>query len=378
MTRRAIYLIALLLASPALALDDGHWSAANNAIDRGIDYLRATQNEDGSWSPKPGPAITALAVAVMLDHPAIDADDPAVSKAIDYILSFVHDDGSITGDILPNYNTAICLSALSRIDNRADIAAAVAGAQRYLRGLQWSDQTLDDGTVVSEEHPFYGGAGYGNHGRPDMSNTQMMLQALYDSGVDCNDPAFQRAMVFVSRCQAVEGNTFLEGKAEMDGGFIYATSVDKEHVGVPVSSASPEQADEAKAGRPVSGLRSYGAMTYAGFKSYLYANLNRDDPRVVAAFNWIKANYTLDRNPGMPASADQQGLYYYYMTMGRALDAWGATTVADHDWANDLIDAVTQRQHEDGSWSNTADRWMESDPNLVTAYALIALQSALR
>jgi len=384
MARCAIYLIALSLASPALALDDEHWSSANHAIDRGIAYLRAAQGDDGSWSPKPGPAITALTITVMLDHPAIDADDPAVQKGLAYILRFVKHDGSITGDILPNYNTAICLSALSRIGNRPDVAAAVAGAQRYLRGLQWAGQSLDDGTVVGEDHPFYGGAGYGSHGRPDLSNTQMMLQALYDSGVSCDDPAFQRALVFVARCQAVAGNALLEGKAELDGGFIYATSIDKDHVGVPETKASPEAMDEAKLGRPVSGLRTYGSMTYAGFKSYLYANLQRDDPRVVAAYNWIKDNYTLDRNPGMPASIDQQGLYYYYMTMARALDAWGATTIPTtsgggaRDWANDLVDALTRRQGEDGSWANDADRWMEGDANLVTAYALIALQSALR
>src|SRR5690606_7086658 len=107
---------------------------------------------------------------------------------------------------------------------------------------------------------------------------------------------FQRAMVFVSRCQAVEGNDLLDGKAELDGGFIYTTSVDRDHVGVPQSMANPEQVDEAKQGRPVSGLRSYGSMTYAGFKSYVYAQLDRDDPRVVAAHDWIRRNYTLDRN----------------------------------------------------------------------------------
>lgn len=84
----------------------------------------------------------------------------------------------------------------------------------------------------------------------------------------------------------------------------------------------------------------------------------------------------------MPAAIDQQGLYYYYMTFARTLDAYGETTLqtADgvhHDWANDLIDAIASRQHDDGSWTNDADRWMEGDPNLVTCYALIALQAAV-
>ena len=70
-------------------------------------------------------------------------------------------------------------------------------------------------------------------------------------------------------------------------------------------------------GTKVSRLRAYGSMTYAGFKSYLYADLKPDDPRVSAAYDWIRANYTLDENPGMGGN----GLYYYYHTFAKALDA---------------------------------------------------------
>lgn len=382
-TRFAVALLALLLASPLYALDDEHWGKAQASIERGIEFLRAAQGEDGSWSPKPGPAITAMAIMVMLDRPDIGPDDPAVKKGLDYILSQAKPDGGIHSGILENYNTAICLSALARVDSRPDVAEAVAKGQDYLRNLQWHGQAAPDGTPIDESHPFYGGAGYGNHGRPDMSNTQIMLQGLYDSGLDCNDPAFQRAMVFISRCQGIASNEMFKDAITQDGGFIYATSINKDLVGVPQSMASPEMIDEAKAGRPVSGLRTYGSMTYAGFKSYLYAQLDRDDPRVVEAFNWIRRNYTLDVNPGMPEAAAQQGLYYYYMTFARALRAWGSTTIdttdgGRRDWANDLIDALVQRQREDGSWINEADRWMEGDPNLVTAYALIAMQEATR
>ena len=35
--------------------------------------------------------------------------------------------------------------------------------------------------------------------------------------------------------------------------------------------------------------------------------------------------------------------------------------------------ALAKRQQPEGSWVNPADRFMEGDPNLVTAYALLAL-----
>jgi predicted ribonuclease YlaK len=73
----------------ARALDDAHRQKADGAVGRGITYLRAQQNDNGSWSPDAGPAITALAVTVMLDRPGISIQDTAVSQGIDYILSKV-------------------------------------------------------------------------------------------------------------------------------------------------------------------------------------------------------------------------------------------------------------------------------------------------
>lgn len=377
-------LLAVALPQQAMAVDDQRWQAANASIKRGIEFLRQTQNKGGSWTPEPGPAITALCMQAMLDQPDISESDPAVQKAIDYILSKAKDDGGIHDGFLQNYNTSISVSALSRIHNRPDVAEAIKKAQGYLQNLQWSNQPGPDGKPIDESHPFYGGAGYGKHGRPDMSNTQFLVQALYDSGLDCEDPAFKRAMVFINRCQAHESNDMFD--AEMiprDGGFIYATSISKELVGVPESKANPQLMDEAVKGGPVSGLRTYGSITYAGFKSYLYADLGRDDPRVKAAMDWITRNYTLEHNPGMPEAVNKQGLYYYYMVFGRALRAYGQPIITTADgqstqWANDLIDALAKRQQDDGSWSNDADRWMEGDPNLVTAYSLLALTNAIR
>ncbi|HEX7009513.1 MAG TPA: prenyltransferase/squalene oxidase repeat-containing protein [Phycisphaeraceae bacterium] len=392
MKRTAVHRLSVLLAVlmvgmasvlPAYAVDDAHRQKALAAIERGIAYLRSTQNADGSWSPQPGPAITALAITPMLDHAGPGPDDPAAERGLAYILSKVQPDGGIYDGILANYNTAICLSALGRVRERPDVAEVIVRAQDFLRQLQWSNQSDPHGRQVDESHPFFGGAGYGKHGRPDLSNTQMMLQGLYDSGLDCRDPAFQRALVFISRCQGVPGNDLFKEQIVQDGGFIYATSIDQDHIGVPQSMASPEMIDEARAGRPVSGLRTYGSMTYAGFKSYIYALLRRDDPRVVAAYDWIRGHYTLQQNPGMPSGLEHHGLYYYYVTFARALNAWGQDDIETldgqrRDWANDLIDQLASLQRPDGSWMNDADRWMEGDPNLVTAYALIALTEAAR
>ena len=377
-------LVTAAITLPAAALDNAHRDKADASIQLGIEHLRQMQNEDGSWSPQIGPAITAMVVSVMLDRPNISAKDPAVAKALTYIMSKCRDDGGIYDEILANYNTSICLSALAWVQDRPDVAAAIVKAQDFLRGLQWHNQPGPDGEKISQTHPFYGGAGYGRHGRPDMSNTQFMIQGLYDSGLSCDDPAFQRAMVFITHCQGTTANKRFGEKIVQDGGFIYATSIDKKHVGVPESMASPEARNEALAGKPVSNLRTYGSMTYAGFKSYVYAQLSRNDPRVKSAHKWICRNYSIEHNPGLPDQIRFEGYYYYLMTMSRALDAWGSTHVETpdgtrHDWANDIIDKLASLQRKDGSWINDqSSRWMENDPNLGTAYALIALTHAIK
>ena len=44
-----------------------------------------------------------------------------------------------------------------------------------------------------------------------------------------------------------------------------------------------------------------------------------------------------------------------------------------HNWRADLLEQLSNKQGDDGSWTNPADRWYEGDPNLVTSYSLLAL-----
>lgn len=368
-------LFALIFTAPALAIDPAHRAAAEQAIAKAHAYLATRQDKDGAWSPKPGPAVTGLVVASLLQA-GRPATDPVVARGLNYILARQKDTGGIFDSLLENYNTGICLMALGRVKGDAKVDAAVAKAQNYLRDLQWGEGMKDaQGKLIDKNHPWYGGAGYGNHGRPDLSNTAMMLAGLNDSGLNCNDPAFQRAMVFIQSLQGVKSNTAFGDKIESSGGFIYATSVDKDNIGTPQSQSTQTVTDAAGKSR----LRAYGSMTYAGFMSYLYAKLDKDDPHVKDAYQWIRNHYTVKENPGL----GPQGYYYYLHLLSRALQAWGdpSLTTAQgekRDWANDLIDQLLALQKPDGSWINEKDRWMEGDPNLVTSYALLALQHALR
>src|SRR5438128_4104967 len=119
-------------------------------------------------------------------------------------------------------------------------------------------------------------------------------------------------------------------------------------------------------------------MTYAGVKSMIYCGVSKHDQRVKKAYEWIQNNYTVDKNPGMPEVRAQWGLFYYYNTMAKCLDALGIDEVVDakgvrHDWRKDITRALAKRQLSNGSWANDAKNWMEADRNLVAGYALMAL-----
>lgn len=365
------------------APSDAHAAKANESIKKAIAFLRTTQAADGSWNAKPGPAVTGLVLAVLLDQPDIKKDDPAVTKAVAFILKHVQKDGGIYPvtdgvSMLENYNTAICVSALSRLGGDPKIADVVKNAKKYLKDTQWTQGQPDPkGEKVGEDHPFYGGTGYGKHGRPDGSNLNVTLQAFIDTGSDCKDPEVVAAVQFFSRLQGSKANTKYSDKIQPDGGAIYATSIDKTKIGVPQSQAGEIVVD----GKSV--LRTYGSMTYAMFRSYVYAQLDKNDPRVIDALKWVRGNYTLDHNPGMPVETKFAGYYYYLVTFSRALNAYGQAEIetADgkqHNWANDLIDKLASLQKENGSWINEHDRWLEGDADIVTAYALTALQAARR
>jgi squalene-hopene/tetraprenyl-beta-curcumene cyclase len=324
---------------------------------RAIEFLKTTQADDGSWTSASQPGITALVVAALIES-GVSADDAAVSKALKHLEGYIRQDGGIYTPESKhrNYESSIALLAFKAANTDGKYDETITNAVSFLKGLQW-----DEGEGKEPSDPYYGGAGYGGSSRPDLSNTQFFLDALRAASVPTSDPAVQKALAFVSRCQNLESehNTLPSGAMINDGGFFYTCAA---------GGNSPAGTE------PNGGLRSYGAMTYAGLKSMIHAGLAPDDPRVKAATAWIRKYYTLDENPGMA----QSGLYYYYHTFAKALSVMGASEFEDaegvkHDWRKELAGHLLERQQENGSWVNGTDRWYEGDPNLVTAYALLAL-----
>jgi len=321
-------------------------------------FLASKQKDNGDLAPDPrvGPGVSALAVSALVRNGL--ADHPVVAKGLAFLEKQVKPDGGIYSQGLENYTTCLAIVTFKEANADKKYDKVIDAAQKYVRGLQ-----IGDGKEESDVQ--FGGVGYGGKGRPDLSNTHFMVEALIAAGASKDDASVKKAIKFISRCQNLKSE-FNEqpfaskaGPAD-EGGFVYN----------PLEQDNPKSEKRTAAG----GLRSEGGMTYAGLKSFLYAGVGKDDPRVKAAIAWIRKNYTVTENPGLGSA----GLFYYYSTFAKAMDALGEEPFVDakgvkHDWRQELFDQLKKTQKADGSWTNANRAFLENAPELATAFALLAI-----
>ncbi len=352
---------------------------ADAAIQRAVTWLLKQQQPEGHWSNADFPALTALPVWAITKSGA-EADEAAVRKAAEYLVSTFNENGSFCrepkeerkGGGLCNYNTALTIVALNALGN-PEYVTMIQKGRTFIAGGQHLGNDI-----------YYGGMGYDPAtGRPyaDLSNSYLAYEAmrLTENVEDLRREIGERADLdwaaaqkFIERVQnRPESNDqpWASDDPENGGGFAYK----------PDSSMAGATTNETGEIR----LRSYGSMTYAGLLSFIYADVDKNDPRVQAAYEWTQKNWSLEENPGMGL----QGLFYYYQTLAKALAAMDVGIVPRPDgssvnWRVELVKKLVsiQKTEPDGTgyWVNSEGRWWEADPVLVTSYSLLALQMALR
>jgi squalene-hopene/tetraprenyl-beta-curcumene cyclase len=338
---------------------------AMHSIDLAYEWLMSQQFREGSW--KSHPAITSLVLYSLVIMPG---DYPAgmkrtIEKGYEYLEGFVQEDGGIYQNEYRNYTTSVALMAFAAYgkDKHREI---IANAKDFLILYQ-----CDESEGYTEEDVYYGGIGYGGDERPDLSNTQLALEAIkaaedyetrysevIDDDIEDEKTGLHwgKALVFLARCQNASEVNNMPYRSDDDGGFMYETGTyndDRSH--------------------------SYGSMTYAGVKSLLYADVERDDIRVQRAMDWIKNNYTLEENPGFGTTS----IYYYYMTFSKCLTILGDNVILDsegnkHYWREDIRKKMVSLQHEEGYWENSNGRYWENIKDLATAYSVVAMKFAFK
>src|SRR5438874_9063752 len=226
---RRSWLVCIVLTSAAAMVSCGRpdseriLPAPIERIDRSLlaaaSYLIDQQAPDGVWRPdtygafKDGASLTPLVLQALLATPATETIDSAIRKGTEYLAKMVQADGTIDagprGLSYPVYTAANAVIVLSNPLN--------GGYQRerdaWLMYLRARQLTEDLGWQPSDKP--YGGWGYSS-GLPrkpspgetapaltesNLSATVFALTALRSVGIPENDPALEKALVFVKRCQ---------------------------------------------------------------------------------------------------------------------------------------------------------------------------------
>jgi squalene-hopene/tetraprenyl-beta-curcumene cyclase len=350
--------IALTASATTHARQDASLSAATRqklvaSLNKGAAFLHQQQKPDGKYDNHPG--ITSMAAAALLRQPGQrDKELATVGKTLDYLKTLAKPDGGIYEQMIPHYITAVAMQALVAGGRAAD-KPVIEKARKYL-----ADHLLDEGEGIQKSDKFYGGMGYGgtsDGGIADIISLEYSLRAMKEAELPANDAAWQKAITFLQRTQNNKETNDQSFSAD-DGGFIYYPGY--------------SQVDGT--------TQSYGSATYAGILSYSWANLQKNDRRVVDAFKWIGEHYTLDENPGI----GQKAVYYYYMVFAKALQAMGEPIITDakggkHNWREELAAKMMSLQLADGSWVNDKNpAEMQGNKTLVTSFAMMTIEAILQ
>lgn len=332
---------------------DGTFYLASSPVDisimKGLQYLRNTQNPNGSWTGSYGVNVgyTSLATLAFLNY-GIDESDPTVSKAMDYILSNRHADGSIW-NLASNYETSLAILPLVAADNTSYDADIIA-ARNFLVDIQ-----NDEGEGLTNSDWTYGGWGYYNSSPDwsDLSNTQWSLMGLDAANLSKTDNTWNKAEMYITSCQNLQVTNPVYDVTN-DGGFTYQPPS--------ISCCWGWWEDPSQ---------SYGAMTAAGVWSLRLTDVDKDDQRVQAGLDWLRDHYApIDtvQNPGIGNTY----LYYYLLSFAKSLIM---TEIPVGSWqetaSNDITNYIVDQQFDDGHWTSA-----EGDL-FATEQAILALQTRI-
>jgi squalene-hopene/tetraprenyl-beta-curcumene cyclase len=374
--------VAILVAAFAALAGFSHESPVDRSLSRAAGYLASKQSPDGAWRSETYGAFRdglTLTPYVMSSIFFLEqGEKKSFHRGLDYLLTWVDEDGQLTMAArelkFPVLN-ATSASRMIGLGARKDPALRKVQAE-LLNVVRRRQLTEELGWSVDD--PAYGGWGF-SIDRPrkpgpdelrdrffesNLVATVFGIAALRSARVPRTDPAWEKALTFVKRCQ-----NFGDGPFD-DGGFYFI----------------PDEPLQNKAG--IAGkedgrirFRSYGSMTADGLRALLQCGLSKDHPRVVAALKWLKREFSATRNPGDFESSreiQRRGTYYYwawavahaFMRTGvREFESDGKTI----RWAEELARELMARQRPDGSWVNRFTDAKEDDPLISTPWAASAL-----
>lgn len=183
------------------------------------------------------------------------------------------------------------------------------------------------------------------HGSPPSPRYKRMIEA---------------ALRFAEKCQ----NHNSGDNRFDDGGFFFNPADDARNKG---GAAGTDKHGYAR-------FHSSGSSTADGLRVLLRCHLSKQDPRVIAARDWLFEHFDPEHNPGTFNEGREvlRDAYYFYYAASVA-DTFALLGQGPDNWSADLATALLQKQREDGSFANPFTDGKEDDPLIATPFALRAM-----
>ncbi len=338
----------LLAARPAAAEDHGEVTAeqVRAAINRGVDFLRRTQNQDGSWPEQTGfpGGVTCLCTLALLNA-GVPLDDGDLKRALQNIEK-----------VTPDKTYVVSLQTM---------VWCLAEPNRYgpliARNVQWLEE------LQNKSGPRIGTWSYSPQiSGGDRSNTQFAMLALHEAervGVPVSPKIWERALQSWLKSQNNDGSWgyFVLPSGESPGtGSMTCAGITSVYIASLRSSAGDAEVT-------ANGLKCCGTQL--------------DNPAVRSIDNglaWLGNNFTLQTNPG---SAAGWLMYYLYgiERVGRMTSHrfFISRDFKRYDWYRMGAETLVARQDQlSGYWKG--DNHTESNPQISTSFALLFLAKGRR
>ncbi|HWB08080.1 MAG TPA: M56 family metallopeptidase [Pirellulales bacterium] len=287
------------------------------AIDRGVNFLKAAQQNDGHWADPigyPG-GITAMCTLALV-RSGVKPEDRCIRRAVDYLRHL---------SPTRTYSTALQTMVFCAVDPGRD-------RERIQQNVDW---LCAQQKVVG---PFVGAWAY-PEAEGDNSNTGFAIMALYEAeqaGVKAPAAVWRLALDYWLNSQNPNGSW---GYKPQTGGTGTMTAT-----GLFSTAVATKVLDERRPDQP--------------------------GPKAIdRATGWIARNFSATSNPG--SGGVQNWWFYYLHAVGRAGRATGQQKLGDHDWYAEGAKALLAQQQFDGSWRGTGHA--EDDPHVATSWALLFL-----
>ncbi|MFN0205792.1 MAG: prenyltransferase/squalene oxidase repeat-containing protein [Planctomycetota bacterium] len=278
----------------------------NEAIDRGVRWLKKEQRANGTWpdghNEKFESGVAALGF-LTLTKSGVGESDPSLQRCIQFFNEYRAFEKTYSTGVL-----AMAWEALKRgsVDKpRAEAAAKWLMEHRDEKTKLWA---YPDGDV-------------------DCSNTQYALLGLHAAsrmGVD-----IPREFLF----QTVNAIVKMQQK---DGGFVY------------------RNADEVPAGSMTTAGICALQLAARHLKSFPQYESKKSEWLAAEklAFDWLEKHFRVDANPAGFSERGGMRVWHYYYLYGleRACELAGKQKIGKHWWYREGAEYLLSNQHADGHW----------------------------